>query len=398
LTGVGPREPECTMNMNIFSNLTKQFPTSQELFAWLQSAEGGLLNITNYDTFAMIYYDKTSSDMTVPHVEYFRSVVWDKVENKPVCVGPSHGLSFGAAIAHGLTDFKTEEFVDGTMINVFYNTYTKEWQLATRTQFGATGHFYGKRSFADLFWETFASKGFSKEKLVPGEYYSWVLQHPEERIVVAPPYGIPQITIVGASSVEALDRFAACRPSSYSLSTLNDVKEFVAAEGKRLGSRWQGVSFYKDGHRYKLRSTEYEEARILRGNQQKLPYLWLERWGQGKLMAYLRMFPEEQCDADKVITEFKACTQELHELYMQVYRKKTMPLGQAPQKFRKLIWEAHQAGKGVYFPHLRQFMNEQATARKLWLVNYDMRYGVITKGPAFSASAEAEADSYECVN
>jgi len=390
------------MNTTIFSNLTKQFPTSAELFAWLQTAEGGSLKVVDNDPFAMIFYDRATSDMTAPHVEYFRSVVWDKAENKPICVGPSRGLSFGAAIAHGLTEFKAEEFVDGVMINLFYNPYNSAWQLATRTQFGAGGHFYGKRSFAALFWETFASKALTTDLLVPGEYYSWVLQHPDERVIVAPLYGIPTLTLVGASSDEALNRFAAFRPTSYSLSTLDDVKEFVTAEGKRLGSRWQGVSFYKDGHRYKLRSTEYEEARALRGNQSKLPYLWLERWGQGKLMSYLRMFPEEQCDADKVIMEFKACTQELHDLYVQVYRKKVLPLGQAPQKFRKLIWEAHKAGKGVYFPHLRQFMNEQATARKLWLVNYDMRYGVITKGPAFSASAsaktETETEGYECVD
>ena len=114
-------------------------------------------------------------------------------------------------------------------------------------------------------------------------------------------------------------------------------------------------------------------------------------------MTYLRMFPEEQHDADQVITEFKACTQELHTLYLEVYRKKVLPLGQAPQKYRKLIWEAHQAGKGAYFPQLRQFMNEQATARKLWLVNYDMRYGVITKGPAFTTDAIVNPD-YECVD
>ena len=109
-----------------------------------------------------------------------------------------------------------------------------------------------------------------------------------------------------------------------------------------------------------------------------------------------------------MITEFKACTQELHTLYLEVYRKKVLPLGQAPQKYRKLIWEAHKAGKGAYFPQLRQFMNEQATARKLWLVNYDVRYGVM-KGPAFTKEAETRPEpetetepetepEYECVD
>jgi len=380
----------------VFTNLTKQFPTSEALLAWLGSAEGGSLVVTDNGPYAMITYNKETSDMTAPHVEFFRSVVWDKAENKPVCVGPSRGLTIGAAIAQGLTDIHVEEFVDGVMINMFYDTYAKEWRLATRNQLGASGHFYGKRSFAELFWETFESRGLKKEDLIPGEYYSWVLQHPDERIVVGPRYGIPTITLVNKSSEDLKRlRLEAYRPQAYPLSTLenlNYLKEFVTAQGQHLGATWQGVVIHKDGRRYKIRTTQYEEARALRGNQPKRPYLWLERWAQNKLTAYLRLYPEEQNDADRVITEFKACTQELHDLYLRVYRKKDLPLGQAPQKYRKLIWEAHKAGKGAYFPHLRQFMNEQATARKLWLVNYDERYGVITRGPAFGEPAAENVD------
>jgi hypothetical protein len=224
-----------------------------------------------------------------------------------------------------------------------------------------------------------------------------VLQHPEERIVVAPIYGIPTLTLVQGPLT---DKFKVFAPKTYDLKTLEDVKEFVTAEGRRLGSQWQGVCLRTDGGvgysqeasapqamrysqeasasqaiRYKLRTNEYDEARHLRGNQAKRTYTWLERWSQGRLGTYLRLYPEEQCDADAVIANFKACTQELHDLYMKVYRAKELPLGQAPQKYRKLLWDAHQAGKGAYFPHLRQFMNEQDTARKLWLVNYSQRYG-----------------------
>jgi hypothetical protein len=75
---------------------------------------------------------------------------------------------------------------------------------------------------------------------------------------------------------------------------------------------------------------------------------------------------------------------------MSVYRKKELPLGQAPQKYRKLLWDAHQANKGAYFPHLRQFMNEQDTARKLWLVNYATRYESAAAEPILAADLEAQ--------
>ena len=350
----------------------QSFGTSTELFAWLRSAEGGRLLVRDDEVgrYAIIYYNKKTSSMELPHVRACRSVVWDKETNAPVMVAPAYGYKFGVAVDHGISDFVTEEFVDGVMINMFYDPVAASWLLATRTQLGATNSFFGKRSFAELFWETFSSMGLTQAALNTAATYSWVLQHPEERVVVAAPYGIARLTLV-----QTTDPNPQNGPTTYKLKTLEDVKLFVTVEGRKRGVQWQGVVLKANGNRYKLRSNEYDEARYLRGNQPKRPFTWLELWGKGRLNAYLRIYPEEQCDAEAVTENFKACTQELHDLYMAVYRRKEFPLGKAPQKYRKLLWEAHQAGKGSYFPNLRDFMNEQDTARKLWLVNYEVRYG-----------------------
>jgi len=333
--------------------------------------------------YAVIYYDKTRSNMTLPHVQACRSVVWDKAKNEPVCMGPRHCLPFRQAVDDGLTGFVTEEFVDGTMINMFHDG--ELWRITTRTQIDATGCFYGKTPFSELFWGVFNTSGLKPSDLTPGVTYSWVLQHPEERIVVSPPYGIAKITLVESSAPIPVDSpLYKYRPATYALTTLEDVKEFIYAEEGR-GAQFQGVVLKAGDARYKLRTNAYCEARHLRGNQAKLPYLWLERWSEGRLPAYLRLYPEEQCSANAVIGAFKAATQELHDLYLKVYRRKELPLGQAPQKYRKLLWDAHQANVGAYFPHLRQFMNQQDTARKLWLVNYESRYA--------SAPAEAETNA-----
>jgi hypothetical protein len=364
-------------------NIPNTFTTADELFAWLRSPAGGSLMVreTEDSPYAIIYYDKKKSNMALPHVQMSRSVVWDKVNNKPVCSAPAHGRKFGQAVDDKLENFIVEEFIDGVMINMFYDPLTAQWRLATRTQLDATGRFFSARSFAEHFWETFAERGYKVEDLDKASYYSWVLQHPAERIVVSPMYGIATLTLV-ASSSPVSDLLNVVRPIRYTLKTLEDVKEFVDTNGRREGTRWQGVvvkplegSSTPWAIRYKLRSNEYDEARHLRGNQAKRAYIWLERWEQGSLSAYLRNYPEEQCDANSVINAFKAATQELHDLYMKVYRQKSLPLGKAPQKYRKLLWDAHKANVGAYFPHLRTFMNEQDTARKLWVVNYDTRYG-----------------------
>jgi hypothetical protein len=367
-----------TTSMTVFDTLTSLFPTSEALYAYLSSTAGGGLMVVQREgeSLAMIYYDKVASNLDLIHVPYFRSVVWNSITNKPVSVGPARGKRFGAAVDAHLEpgSFTTEEYVDGIMIHQFHDG--TRWRLATRTQLDATVSFFGKRPFAELFQETFAAQGLSADQLDPAESYIWVLQHPEERIVVAPAYGIAKLFLLNKVVPEAL---AALRPASHRLNTLEDVKVFVESSERRLGHQFMGVNVYdQSGNRYKLRSSPYEVARMLRGNQAKKAFTWLALWPMGKLPAYLRIYPEEQCDADAVIAKFKEITQEAHTMYLRVYRQRELPLGKAPQKFRKLLWDAHKEGKGAYFPNMRAFMNQLDTARKLWLVNYEQRYGTTT--------------------
>lgn len=365
--------------MTNFADLKNQFDTAEKLFAYLKSAEGGRLVIRTDQVspafpYALIHYDKATSDMANPITGVYRSVVWNVETNSPACVSPMRGHQLTDAV--DMTGAVVEEFIDGVMVNMFYDG--TDWRLATRTQLGAKGSFYGKRSFAELFWETFKSAGLDTGRdLNTSASYSWVLQHPEERIVVAPTYGIAKIYLVGTSAKELPDGLTKLQPKRYpELTTVADIKERVVQWGKRYGARWQGLVVHARGNRFKIRSEEYNAARQLRGNQAKLPFVWLERWSEGRRFGeYLRMYPEEKTDAEATVEAFKACTQELFDLYQKVYRRKELPLGQAPQKYRKLLWDCHQEKAGAYFPNCRDFMNKQDTARKLWLVNYAKRYG-----------------------
>jgi hypothetical protein len=392
-----------------FKTLIETYPTSEALVAFLRSDAGGRLKVrdahlTPESPLVVIHYDRTTSDMTVGWARAFRSVVWNMRTNRPLCVAPMRGAEFGAAVDAGLTGFTAEDFVDGVMINMFFDGAI--WRLATRTQLDAGGSFYGKRPFAELFMEAFVQSGLKFDDFHKDKCYSFVLQHPEERVVVAPAYGIAKIVLVDAFALAEDGSFSVLGaaaetatnagshikiPQKHGLQTLEDVKERVVAWGKRFGTGWQGLVLKTaDGQRFKLRSNEYDEARALRGNQAKLPFLWLERWNEGRFAAYLRLYPEETHAAEEIVGRFKACTQEFHELFLKVFKNRELPLGQAPQKYRKLLWEARQAGMSSYFAHLRDFMNRQDTARKLWLVNYEQRYAAAAATPV-EAPVEAPA-------
>lgn len=384
----------------MYADLIARFPTSEALFAYLRSEEGGRLivrddHLTADLPLTIIFYDKKKSDMTNPLVGAFRSVVWNALTNRPVAAGPHRGLALPVDLSG---PFTVEEFIDGVMLNQWWNG--EAWQVSSRTQLDAGGSFYGKRPFATLFAEAFAAAGLREaDHLDKSVVYSWVLQHPEERIVVSPAYGVPKLWLVERSTFDAAtgnrrlltaplsidSPLIPHLPTAFDLHTVADIQARVNANGRRLGAGWQGVVVKTAGGvRYKLRSVQYNAARMLRGNQAKLPYLWLERWSEGKgaLTNYLRIFPEEEHAAMETVTAFKTATQEFHDTYLKVYKQRTLKLGDAPIKYRKLIWEARQANVGTYFPSLRDFMNGQDIPRKLWLVNFERRYPVETPAGA----------------
>jgi hypothetical protein len=389
------------MENKIYSDLIAAYPTSEALLAFLTSKEGGNLIVRDNrtsptDPMVIILSKKGVSDMTLPHVPYFRSVIWDTRANRPVCAAPPRGLKCTAEGLEGLGAFIAEEFLDGVMLNMYWDTNLNTWRLASRGNMDAQNTFYSRRPFATLFMEALMAQNLLLNELNRDYTYSWVLQHPEERIVVSTPYGLPRVRIVEMArflenGVQLVARepgtflpakFRETLPERHALATVEDVKERVAAWGKRFGHQWQGLILKNVGageapKRWKIRTDQYLLARELRGNVAKLPFVWLERWSDNKINQYLRQYPEEEHAANSVIERFKACTQETFDLYQKVYREKAFPLKEAPQKYRKLLWELHQERSGAYFPKLREFMNKQDTARKLWLVNYEVRYATV---------------------
>jgi hypothetical protein len=400
------------MSNTFYKTLIDAYPTSEALFAHLrdtaklQIRSERSAGVDAARPLALIHYDKETSDMTSPLASHFRSVVWNMLTNRPVCVGPARGVALDASATEvpGGGPFVVEDFVDGVMLNQFHDG--ERWRVATRTQIDAGAGFYGKTSFAELFADTFIASGLKLDDLDKGLCYSWVLQHPKERVVVAVPYGVPRLFLVEASRIaadgsvtvlSAAERRAAIpltgtagdklMPVTHDLTTLAAVRERVVAWGRRLGAGWQGIVVKAaDGTRYKLRSDQYNEARHMRGNQAKLAYLWLERWSEGRINQYLRQYPEEQHEAEAIINRFKIVTQEVHDVHQAIYKRREYPLGRASRKYRKLIWDMRQAGVKGFFPDIRDFMNKQDVARKLWLVNYEDHYGPAVPEPEVKAT------------
>ena len=79
-----------------------------------------------------------------------------------------------------------EEFVEGTMINLFYDKNINKWECATRSTIGANVKFYqnSSKTFREMFFETFDLYHIDYNDFDKNCCYSFILQHKENRIVV----------------------------------------------------------------------------------------------------------------------------------------------------------------------------------------------------------------------
>ncbi len=375
---------------DVYKTLIAEYPTWEALSTYLKSDAGGALRIEDHSLptspFAVIRYVKGASDLSKPHVRAFRSVVWDTLTHRPVSVtswksadGESTPDTASAA------DFSIQHFVDGVLIGMFWDSYNSRWRIHTRTTLDAKCRFYSQtRTFADLFEE--ATRTYDLSFLDKTRSYSWVLQHPENRIVCT--VLLPRASITDVAAVDPDCTVNWGDSSQYGpvkLGGIADwatVRERVAEMNRRFAHNSAGLVIKAaDGCRWKLRTPEYNRVHAIRGNSARRDFLWLAAWSSNTLRDYLALYPEERNLANAVINRWKLATTEIYNIYCGVFKARTMPKTAIPQKYKPLIYGLHNlymntlkpAGKTVDWKTCLEFMNSKDTAQKLFVINWELR-------------------------
>lgn len=346
----------------VFSDLTSSYQTWDALRLYLTSAEGGKLRVmtTEHDDLAIIRYTKGTSDFKKLHVPYFRSVVWSKSLNKPVCVSP-----IKAEFGNVATDMavRVTDFVDGTMINAFRTA--DGIRIATRSSLDARGTFYSARSFADLFEDAFRALGgttkFLESVLVEGEFASFVLQHPEHKTVLAISQPRVYVTYFGstADSVKMTadpsswpERLASYAPQVYNegLCFEKPAASYQMMRDQRLGYSWQGMVFQElaGPRRWRIRNPSYTVVRTLRGSESNAMERFLRLRMEGTVKKYLEHFRDESNEMWAFEKALRERTQELYQAYTDMNKLKTKTMKQLPYCLRPHVYALH----GLYLAKL----------------------------------------------
>jgi len=427
-----------------FASLISTYSTWEALKSHLVSEEGGKVSVYEVPAspLAMLRYVKGQSalDKAGP----FRSVVWNTATNRPTSVTAFKSEKGEGFPALGpISDIVMEEFVDGVMIGQFWDETTDAWRIHTRSMLDAKCRYFSTRSFADLFAEgvaaTYGTAAPLTDRLEKGVAYTWILQHPENRVVcpvqkprvvlaaayriqadgglevVAAPDGIvtprryfaknadatvgrmdmsPVLEVIGMVNRDDYDQVG----SQHSLETSPgyvpvDIPGVISMIASMHGSvRYQGVVIKDNSQpfkRWKVRSQVYNQVRKMRGNTARRDFLWMDVWGKGGLEDYLKYFPEERRPSTDLINSWKTITQTVFKIYVDAFKARTLDRSQIPAKFRPLVYGLHNlymtslkpAHKSLDWRETVAWMNERDTAQKIFVLNWDRRQNQQTALP-----------------
>jgi hypothetical protein len=297
---------------------------------------------TQFGNYALVNYKK--------HEKYdglYRSVIFK--DKKVVCFSPPKSIPYTEFCEkNSVSSIVVDEFIDGTMVNVFYDGDTNEWVIATRSIVGAKCTFYSQKTFHDMFHET----NIDYVKLNTSYCYSFVLQHPDNQIVtpVTNPalylIAVYQISEIGITEVHASNHgiTAFLTPSKFTFSSYEEAEQFVQSQSYTF----KGLMLKTANERTKIRNLAYEKVKKLRGNSACSLYTYLSIRSTPEQVEYEKYFPTHSFpEYEKQLTTLIVS---LHSLYIDCFIKKMKPLKEYTQPFKQHMYELHM----TYLHHLRQ--------------------------------------------
>jgi hypothetical protein len=334
-------------------------------------------NVTEYSTksnevYKIVRYRKEMLALDlIPSYGLLRSVVINS-QNRVVSFAPPKSLpadQFMTKYSKKTDYIIAQEFVEGTMINVFFDTAINSWKLATRNTVDANVSFYRSnkipqgppsKTFNTMFVEACQVSNFNLETLNKQYCYSFVLQHPDNRIVS--PFSVPRLYLVEVFEIVHTEtgvgvisqNISAVRtngswnltsirfPEVYEFTSYSELIEKFASANTPYDVMGIVIKNMITNERTKIRNPIYEEVRHLKGNQSKLQYQYLHLRKEGKIPEFLKFYPENKPEFSEFRNQVHMFTNILHQNYLSCYVKKERPLGEYGQQFRTHMFKIHE--------------------------------------------------------
>ena len=374
------------MSQSIFT-IIRNHSTDEELNKTFKHL--GLMFFDNKETgLTLVKYDQSNKkiyDFNNELVRYARGLVFDRKTKEIVCLPPPKSIHIVPFSQHLVKDewlnVTLEEFPDGTMINCF--NHKGKWHISTRSYIGANCRWYSSKNFNELFKEAKGSLDF--EKLNSNYCYTFVLEHPDNRIVTD--YKVANICLVQVIEI-LYDSFKDISleevktelkevdiditiPKQFSITIPEDINNIL----ENMDYQQQGIVLKYNGMRSKVRNNEYENIKMLRGNSKSMFYNYIDLRKKGMLKDYLQYFPEFNEEFDTYRKSIETKTMLLLNNYKEAYIFKKKTKLEIPFELRPLCYEMH----GIYLndrvkwdrTNVINFFNRLDPARIIFVINFE---------------------------
>ncbi len=414
--------------VNTFKELIETYPEWADLQKYLESSEGGLFRVADSDEngLCLIRYEKSVSKMNLPHSKWFRSVVWDTIKNRPVCVAPSKAevseitqKSISEILEDGIV---CQEYLEGFMINCFRVAGSDKLHITSRSKLNATGKFYSQKSFRELFIEAYLdTKQGSKcdkydENDIQGDlmtirkpvetqnevatFYSFLVQHTEHRIVKKNlenrVYLIHSGTVFNDGTIKMIDspetlfnkpnvenieikreqKGTYAQIASLSLD-LSELDKWIKQKCQDNDWQYQGVVFKDNkGNRWRFRSEKYMVVKTLRGNSANIMERFAQLYTQNLVMKYVEYYDDESMPMALNLMFFDAIIGTIYRNYVDLHIRKVVTVDEIDKVFLPHLYSIHgiylsqlrPAGKKVTPDEIKQYFHKQPWQRIVFLM------------------------------
>lgn len=357
------------------------------------------LSVKNYKNKKLYNYNK---EIIISHgyniysgIGICRSIITNN-ENKLLMISPSKSIEYDIFIRDfpNIYNVIVEEFIEGTMMNVFWDPEYETWEFSTKTNIGGNTTFFNEKTFRVLFEEVSEYAKLDMNKLDKNVCYSFVFQHPENRIVSK----FKQINLflieaykITNDAVEVLDTRELLKTEAFNNTRVfcpmiydsnNSYEElYNLYTNKSLNYTLMGVVIRDKSTniRTKIRNPCYEMVRRLRGNNPKLQYHYYSLLKENMIHLFLTYYPEHQNDFISFEKKDKLFNETLYKNYVSCYIKKEKQLNEYPNNYKTHMYKIHQIYKNI-LQHKKKTINlnvvknytiQLDTKLYLWSVNYD---------------------------
>ena len=306
--------------------------------------------------YKILKYNKNCLNLNNVHQEgLIRSVIL--INDKLVCFSLPKSLDISSFLNNNTEkDCIAEEFVEGTMINLYYNFELNNWEIATKSCIGGNiKYFKDQPTFKELFFDICKELNINLNEFNVKYSYNFVMQHPDNKFILPikekrlyliaifeidkEEYKVKEIPKIKYSELNLPKNL--CFPYAHYINNFQELLDYYCSMNTNI--LVMGIVIRNiNGDRIKIRNPNYEYLKNLKGNNPKLQYQFLTLYKNNKIKEYLYYFPENREKFDiykKILYQF---TDTLYQNYINCYITHTQELKDFPFQFRNHMFNLHQ--------------------------------------------------------